>query len=383
MIDLSLMNSVQVNPAAQTAVAQGGAKWGAFDTEAERYQLATTGGVISSTGVCGLTLGGGIGWLMGKHGLSCDNVISADMVSADGSHLSVSATENEDLFWAIRGGGGNFGIVTALELRLHPLKSVQAGLLLYPFSSAFDLLRRYRDVTAPDELTGYAALMTGHGNPMAAIAMCDSASHRGSSNVSSQFSLPNPPVADNGHSGQVAFGSAFKFRPTYSSTGSEHSSRCSEAHLFGAEFSDFHVSKEDSVEPRCDQLDTQLFEAEYFADEDPVLVPADVAAIVDSSQQETPCVPELWQLAGQSDRTGDIETCGDLIVQALVRTLVIEHIAKVIESALLCAKGCRRRFCRVLLQCAVHPLMAAVLLRSTCLNALMRDPELHPAEREL
>jgi hypothetical protein len=161
---------------------------------------------------------------------------------------------------------------------------------------------------------------------------------------------------------------------------SEHSSRCSEAHLFGAEFSDFHVSKEDSVEPRCDQLDTQLFEAEYFADEDPVLVPADVAAIVDSSQQETPCVPELWQLAGQSDRTGDIETCGDLIVQALVRTLVIEHIAKVIESALLCAKGCRRRFCRVLLQCAVHPLMAAVLLRSTCLNALMRDPELHPAE---
>jgi FAD/FMN-containing dehydrogenase len=198
MIDLSLMNSVQVNPAAQTAVAQGGTKWGAFDTEAERYQLATTGGVISSTGVCGLTLGGGIGWLMGKHGLSCDNVISADMVSADGSHLSVSATENEDLFWAIRGGGGNFGIVTALEFRLHPLKSVQAGLLLYPFSSAFDLLRRYRDVTvtAPDELTAYAALMTGHGNPMAAIAMCDSTSHRGSANVSSQFSLPNPPVAD-------------------------------------------------------------------------------------------------------------------------------------------------------------------------------------------
>src|ERR1035441_1205559 len=85
MIDLSLMNGVQVNPSAQTAVAQGGAKWGAFDREAERYQLATTGGVISSTGVCGLTLGGGIGWLMGKHGLSCDNVISADIVSADGS----------------------------------------------------------------------------------------------------------------------------------------------------------------------------------------------------------------------------------------------------------------------------------------------------------
>src|ERR1700733_6168997 len=121
---------------------------------------------------------------------------------------------------------------------------------------------------------------------------------------------------------------------------SEHSSRCSEAHLFGAEFSDFHVSKEDSVEPRCDQLDTQLFEAEYLADEDPVLVPADVAAIVDSSQQETLRVRVLWQLARQSDRTGDVETCGNLVVQALVRALVIEHVAKVIESALLRAKRC-------------------------------------------
>ena len=100
----------------------------------------------------------------------------------------------------------------------------------------------------------------------------------------------------------------------YSSTGSEHSSRCSEAQLFGAEFSDFHVSKEDPIESRCDQLDAQLFEAEYFADEDSVLVPADVAAIVDSSQQETLWIPELGQLAGQSDRTGDIETRGNLIV---------------------------------------------------------------------
>ncbi len=198
MIDLSLMNGVQVNPSAQTAVAQGGAKWGSFDRECERYQLATTGGVISSTGVCGLTLGGGIGWLMGKHGLSCDNVISADIVSADGSHMSVSVTENEDLFWAIRGGGGNFGIVTALEFRLHLLKSVRGGLLLYPRSSAFDLLRRYRDVTvtAPDELTAYAALMTGHGNPMVAIAMCDSGSQPGSASVSSQFCVADPPAAD-------------------------------------------------------------------------------------------------------------------------------------------------------------------------------------------
>jgi FAD/FMN-containing dehydrogenase len=198
MIDLSLMNDVQVNPSAQSALAQGGAKWADFDRQCERYQLATTGGVISSTGVCGLTLGGGIGWLMGKHGLSCDNVISADLVNAEGSHLSVSASQNEDLFWAIRGGGGNFGIVTALEFRLHLLESVQAGLLIYPRSIAFDLLRRYRDVTAdaPDELTAYAALMIGHGHPVAAIAMCDSSSKPSTASVSAQFCLSELPAAD-------------------------------------------------------------------------------------------------------------------------------------------------------------------------------------------
>ena len=198
MIDLSLMNDVQVNPSAQSALAQGGAKWADFDRQCERYQFVTTGGVISSTGVCGLTLGGGIGWLMGKHGLSCDNVISADLVNAEGSHLSVSASQNEDLFWAIRGGGGNFGIVTALEFRLHLLESVKAGLLIYPRSSAFDLLRRYRDVTAdaPDELTAYAALMIGHGHPVAAIAMCDSSSKPSTASVSAQFCLSELPAAD-------------------------------------------------------------------------------------------------------------------------------------------------------------------------------------------
>jgi FAD/FMN-containing dehydrogenase len=198
MIDLSLMNGVQVNPGAYSVVAQGGAKFAEFDRECERYQLATTGGVISSTGVCGLTLGGGLGWLMGKLGLSCDNVISADLVSADGAHLSVSASQNEDLYWAIRGGGGNFGIVTALELRLHPLQSVHGGLLLYPRARAVDLLRRYRDVTykAPDELTAYAALMIGHGNPMIAIAMCHSGPSSEGANVSKQFYLTEPPAVD-------------------------------------------------------------------------------------------------------------------------------------------------------------------------------------------
>jgi len=198
MIDLSLMREVQVNPGRQTALAQGGATWGEFDHEGEKFGLATTGGVISSTGVCGLTLGGGIGWLMGKHGLSCDNVVSADLVNADGNHLSVSATQNEDLFWAIRGGGGNFGIVTALEFRLHELASIHGGIVLYPRPVAFDLLRQYRDLTshAPDELTAYAALLTGHGNPMAAIALCHSGSQVDRAAECKQFYLASPPAAD-------------------------------------------------------------------------------------------------------------------------------------------------------------------------------------------
>jgi FAD/FMN-containing dehydrogenase len=198
MIDLSRMKAIQIDPAGQSAVVQGGATWGEFDKAAESYRLATTGGVISSTGVTGLTLGGGIGWLMGKHGLSCDNVISADLVNADGAHVSVSATSNEDLFWAIRGGGGNFGIVTALEFRLYPLESVEGGVILYPRIAAFDLLRRYRDVTlkAPDELTAYGALMTGHGSPLAAIAFCHSGERSRAAGAGKQFFLTDAPVAD-------------------------------------------------------------------------------------------------------------------------------------------------------------------------------------------
>jgi FAD/FMN-containing dehydrogenase len=198
MIDLSRMKAVQIDPAGQSAVVQGGATWGEFDKAAESYRLATTGGVISSTGVTGLTLGGGIGWLMGKHGLSCDNVISADLVNADGAHMTASATSNEDLFWAIRGGGGNFGIVTAVEFRLHPLESIEGGVILYPRTAAFDLLRRYRDVTlkAPDELTAYGALMTGHGSPLAAVAFCHSGERSRAAGAGKQFFLDDAPVAD-------------------------------------------------------------------------------------------------------------------------------------------------------------------------------------------
>jgi len=198
MIDLSLMKHVEINPSRQTALAQGGAAWGEFDCESEKFGLATTGGVISSTGVCGLALGGGIGWLMGKHGLSCDNILSADVVNADGDHLSVNATNHEDLFWAIRGGGGNFGIVTALEFRLHELGSVHGGIVLYPRPAAFDLLRQYRDLTsrAADELTAYAALLVGHGHPMVAIALCHGGSDADGAAACRQFYLSSAPAAD-------------------------------------------------------------------------------------------------------------------------------------------------------------------------------------------
>jgi hypothetical protein len=198
MIDLSRMKDIQINSGRRTALVQGGATWGELDLMTEKFSLATTGGVISSTGVCGLTLGGGLGWLMGKHGLSCDNVISADLVNADGDLLSVSETQNKDLFWAIRGGGGNFGIVTALEFQLHELGSVHGGVVLYPRPLAFDLLRQYRDLTleAPDELTAYAALLVGHGHPMAAVAACHSGPNEDGEAACRRFFLSTPPVAD-------------------------------------------------------------------------------------------------------------------------------------------------------------------------------------------
>jgi len=198
MVDLSLMKSIQVDPRRQTVIAQPGVKWGEFDGETEKYGLATTGGVISSTGIAGLTLGGGIGWLMGKHGLSCDNLISADLVNAEGQHITASAAENPDLFWAIRGGGGNFGIVTAFEYQLHPLKSVHGGVLLYPSARAVELIRQYRDITltAPDELTAYAALMTGHGATLAGIAMCHSGESAKAEQDIKQFLLADSPIAD-------------------------------------------------------------------------------------------------------------------------------------------------------------------------------------------
>jgi FAD/FMN-containing dehydrogenase len=124
MIDLSPMKSVRVDLAKQTARAEGGARWRDFDHETQVFGLATTGGTNSDTGIAGRTLGGGLGWLAGKYGLACDNLLSADVVTADGRFLMASATENEDLFWGLRGGSGNFGIVTSFEYQLHRIGPV-------------------------------------------------------------------------------------------------------------------------------------------------------------------------------------------------------------------------------------------------------------------
>jgi FAD/FMN-containing dehydrogenase len=158
MIDLSLMDGVHVDPKARTARAQGGAKWGGFDRETQVFGLATTGGVVSTTGVAGLTLGGGIGWLMGKHGLSIDNLLSADVVLARGEVVTASASENPDLFWAIRGGSGNFGVVTSFQFQLHPVGPiVYGGLAAWPIGMGRECLDFYADFTsnAPDEMGSF------------------------------------------------------------------------------------------------------------------------------------------------------------------------------------------------------------------------------------
>ena len=174
MIDLSRMKSVRVDPVKRTARAEAGLTWGEYNRETQAFGLASTGGVVSTTGIAGLTLGGGLGWLMGKHGLSCDNLLSADIVTADGQFLTASAREHPDLFWGLRGGGGNFGVVTSFEYQLHPVDSVLAGMVLHPMAKAKDVLRFYREYarSAPDALTAFAALMTSpEGAPVVAIVV--------------------------------------------------------------------------------------------------------------------------------------------------------------------------------------------------------------------
>jgi FAD/FMN-containing dehydrogenase len=155
VIDLSTMRAVSVNPVERTAHVQGGALWGDVDHETQAHGLATTGGIVSHTGVGGLSLGGGIGWLMRKHGLAVDNVVQAEVVTADGEIVGASAGDHPDLFWALRGGGGNFGIVSSFRFALHPVgPTVMAGPVFWAAEDTADVLRFYRDFVAhaPDEL---------------------------------------------------------------------------------------------------------------------------------------------------------------------------------------------------------------------------------------
>jgi FAD/FMN-containing dehydrogenase len=175
VIDLSPMRGVYVNPADRTVRAQGGALIGDVDRETQLHGLAVPFGTVSKTGVGGLTLGGGVGWLVRKYGMSCDNVLSCEVVTAKGEVITADEKSNPDLFWGLRGGGGNFGIVTSFLYRAHPVATVLGGLILYPRDQARDVLRNYRAfmTSAPDELTAYAALVTApDGTPAVGIVPC-------------------------------------------------------------------------------------------------------------------------------------------------------------------------------------------------------------------
>ena len=161
MIDLAEMKRIDVDPDQRTATAEGGVLWAELNNAAAAHGLAVTGGAISTTGIAGYTLGGGLGWLMAKHGLAADNVLGVELVTADGEVLQVDAESHPDLFWALRGGGGNFGVATSFTYRLHPLELVMGGLIAHPIDAAPDLLRFYRDAVAgcSDDLTVFAGVV--------------------------------------------------------------------------------------------------------------------------------------------------------------------------------------------------------------------------------
>ena len=209
VIDLSPMKGIRVDPAKGSARAEAGVLWGELDRETQHFGLATVGGIVTHTGIAGLTLGGGIGWLMRKHGATVDNLLSADVVTAQGEIVTASEEENADLFWAIRGGGGNFGVVTSFEYRLHPVGPiVLAGMVFYALEDAPEVLRFYRELVAeaPDELTTIFELSVAppapflpeevHGKPIVWVGAC----YAGSPEVGAEVVRPlkqfGRPIAD-------------------------------------------------------------------------------------------------------------------------------------------------------------------------------------------
>ena len=200
MLDLSLMKGIRVDPEHRTARAEPGLTWAEFDRETQAFGLATPGGVVSTTGIAGLTLGGGIGWLGRTYGLSSDNLLSVDIVTADGQLLTANEDEHADLFWAVRGGGGNFGVVTSFKYRLHRIEpTVLAGVLVWPRTMAREVLRAFRVFTegAPENASAYAGLATlPDGVPVVLAAVF----HHGVTEEGEALFQPlrriGPPVAD-------------------------------------------------------------------------------------------------------------------------------------------------------------------------------------------
>ena len=206
MLDLSSMKGLRIDPVRRTARAEPGLTWGEVDAEAQAFGLATIGVDVSTVGIAGLTLGGGFGWLVRSYGLACDTLLAVDIVTADGRHLTSSATEHPELFWGVRGGGGNFGVVTSFEFQLHPVGQLLAGVVLYPLTMATEVLTFYREVTrtAPDALTVWAILLTAaDGSQMIALFVC----YNGAGAAAEQAVQPlrdfGPPLAD--HLGPMSY----------------------------------------------------------------------------------------------------------------------------------------------------------------------------------
>ena len=199
MLDLSLMKQISVDPVSREATAAAGLLWGEFDRATQAHGLATTGGQVSHTGIAGLTLGGGLGYLMGKHGATCDNLLSVDVVTADGEMLTASEEKNPDLFWAVRGAGANFGVVTSFRYRLHPLGELFAGMLLHPRERAAELVAFHRELLAnsPDELdTTIGFLNSPEGIPLVGIIAVYAGPPAEGQRVLEPLRKFGPPIAD-------------------------------------------------------------------------------------------------------------------------------------------------------------------------------------------